>query len=322
MAKKFRYQHIMSAVEGKLPTAEQLKDGEIAVNVFAGSEKLALKNSEGEVVTFKTDAQFEAELAEKDAKISALSKELMSLKQIVGDMGGAVSYNVPEDGNFVDMMKNSGTVKLTADVVSKNFYPSAIAANTTTLNLNGKNLTVTGLTPTSSTGAITARYKENLTIKGGGVIDAGEGIAIMCSGEDAVVTLEGGSMFGGGAPVYQNSKTEGELIYCYSGLININGGTFKGNGSTFTLNCYDANYRSGKANIVVASTSKTSGPHFFDFDPANNSAEGAGTNFVADGCVSVNSGVITSEMVGTKTYGYTITEEDVDHVIYSVIKEG
>ena len=49
---KFRYQHIKSSVEGKAPTAEQIKVAEIGVNDFAGDEKLFIKNSEGEVVDF------------------------------------------------------------------------------------------------------------------------------------------------------------------------------------------------------------------------------------------------------------------------------
>ena len=49
---KFRYQHIKSSVEGKAPTAEQIKVAEIGVNDFAGDEKLFIKNSAGEVVDF------------------------------------------------------------------------------------------------------------------------------------------------------------------------------------------------------------------------------------------------------------------------------
>ena len=49
---KFRYQHIKSSVEGKAPTAAQIKTAEIGVNDFAGDEKLFIKNSEGEVVDF------------------------------------------------------------------------------------------------------------------------------------------------------------------------------------------------------------------------------------------------------------------------------
>lgn len=49
---RFRYQHIKSSVEGKAPTAAQLKVAEIGVNDFAGDEKLFIKNSSGDVVDF------------------------------------------------------------------------------------------------------------------------------------------------------------------------------------------------------------------------------------------------------------------------------
>jgi len=36
---RFRYQHIKSSVEGKAPTAAQLKVAEIGVNDFAGDDR-------------------------------------------------------------------------------------------------------------------------------------------------------------------------------------------------------------------------------------------------------------------------------------------
>ncbi len=256
---------------------------------------LALK-ADTEVTYTKEDVN--ALLAEKEAEIAQLESDYTSLKKIVGDMGGNVTYLVPEEGNFVNLMKNGGTVKLSEDTTSKNFYPGATANNTTTLVLNGKTLTITGLTTSSSTGAITARYKENLTVKGSGTIDAGDGMAIMCTGEDAVFNLEG-NMFGA-SPVYQTNRTTNELIYCYSGTINISGGVFKGNGSPYTLNCYDANYANGTAKIIVT------GGKFYDFNPADNSAEGEHTNFLAEGYhVEIS----------------TVIEEDVEHTIYTVKKD-
>ena len=49
---KKHLQHTRSSVEGKKPTAENLLFGEIAVNYNADNEFLAIKNSEGEIVTF------------------------------------------------------------------------------------------------------------------------------------------------------------------------------------------------------------------------------------------------------------------------------
>lgn len=313
---KFRYQHIMSAVEGKLPTAEQLKDGEIAVNVFAGSEHIAMKNSNSEIVVFDTAAQVDSKLAEKEAEITKLVNDVYSLTKIVGDLGGAVTYELPNAAgkSFNTLMNNNGTVKLTEDVTTGRFGPGMMANNTVKLNLNSHNLTFSGLTVDSSFPAIAGRGSMTMTIGGKGTIDAGGGICVESMDTGVTINLTGSTT------VYKSERPGGELIYAYKGTINITNGTFRNSESNFTLNCYDANYKAGTANIVVTSSSKTSGPHFLDFDPGNNKAEGEGTNFVGEGCESVSSGTITAEMVGTKTYGYTITEEDVDHVIYTVIK--
>ena len=275
---------------------------------FATKEELALKADSDKVYTQE----------DVDALLLAKENEIYNLTKIVGDIGGAVTYELPNAAgkSFNTLMNNNGTVKLTEDVTTNRFGPGIFASNKVALNLNGHNLTFSGLTIDSSFPAIFARGSEEISIGGKGTIDAGEGICIESSSADNVINLTGSTT------VYQTNRPGGELIYANNGIINITNGTFKNNGSKFLLNCYDSNYKAGTAKIIVSSSSKTSGPHFFDFDPANNSAEGAGTNFVAEGCISVSSGVITSEMVGTKTYGYTITEADVDHVIYSVIKEG
>ena len=54
-------------------------------------------------------------------------------------------------------------------------------------------------------------------------------------------------------------------------------------GYGLTINCYDQNYKEKTAKITVT------GGYFAHFDPANNKAEGVGTNFVKDGYVSVTS---------------------------------
>ena len=81
-------------------------------------------------------------------------------------------------------------------------------------------------------------------------------------------------------------------IYAFLGEVTINGGSYSiqqlntnnvQDGYGLTINCYDQNYKEKTAKITVT------GGYFAHFDPANNSAEGAGTNFVADGYVSVTS---------------------------------
>jgi hypothetical protein len=71
------------------------------------------------------------------------------------------------------------------------------------------------------------------------------------------------------------------------------------------LNCKDANFQAGTANIIVSSASTTSGPKFYDFDPSNN-PEGEGTSYVAEGCHVISS---------------VVTEDGVNYTVYTVVKD-
>ena len=87
------------------------------------------------------------------------------------------------------------------------------------------------------------------------------------------LTIESGSYTG---ETTVASVTKGELT--------ITGGEFAVKeseyGSTYLLNCVDANYNDGTAKIVVT------GGTFKGFNPANNAAEGANTNFCAEGYIA------------------------------------
>ena len=233
-------------------------------------------------------------LLEKENEIEKNSTDLYNLKKVVGDMGGNVTYDLPADGKtFNTLMNNNGTVKLSEDVTSGRFGPGVLAKNKVTLNLNNHNLTFTGLTASASTAAILVRGSEEVTIGGKGVIDAGEGICITANGADVIVNLTGSTT------TYQTNREGAELIYCYVGTINITNGTFKNNGSPYLLNCYDANYKNGTAKIIVT------GGKFYDFDPGNNTAEGEGTSFLAE---------------GYHTEASTVIEDEVEHTVYTVKK--
>ena len=94
----------------------------------------------------------------------------------------------------------------------------------------------------------------------------------------AKLTIDGGKYYGGGTAV---QVQKGELT--------INNGYFDAEafsgsyGYNFIINCIDSAYKDGTANVAIK------GGYFAHFDPANNKAEGAGTNFVADNCISVTS---------------------------------
>jgi len=235
--------------------------------------------------------------AAQDVRIDSTVSDYKKLKEIVGDLGGDVEYAVPGDAKLTDALRKSGTVKLTEDIESATYTGGLTSKNVTTLNTNGKTLTFTGTT-TNNPGIMT-KGAERLTVVGKGTVDGNGRIAIEANGVDSVINLSGSTGFFGAEPTYVTDRSGGELIYCYLGTINIYAGVFmnKGADKGFTLNCYDANYRAGKANIVVT------GGKFYDFDPADNKAEGDGTSFVPEGYESVHT---TEEIDGVTHDVYTV----------------
>ena len=269
----------------------RVEDGNLVIdfNTDSGIEDISIP------LTEIFDPQLYYNKTEVDALLKEKEDEIYNLKKIVGDIGGNVTYNLPGEGkSFNTLMNNNGTVKLTEDVVSGRFGPGIMASNTVKLNLNGHDLTFSGLTTSSTQPAIMSRGTQNITIGGKGIIDAGQGVCIEANGKDSVINLTGSTT------TYQTDRSGGELVYCYSGTISISNGTFKNNGSPYLLNCYDANYQNGTAKIIVT------GGKFYDFNPSDNTAEGEHTNFLAEGYhVEVS----------------TVVEDDVEHTVYTVKKD-
>ncbi len=111
----------------------------------------------------------------------------------------------------------------------------------------------------------------NATAEGGidTGINGGYGINVK---NGASLTVNGGNYYGGGT-----------AVQVQKGTLTINSGFFavepfgEPYGYKFLLNCIDSAYRDGTAKIIVK------GGTFVNFNPADNAAEGAGTNFVASG---------------------------------------
>jgi len=227
--------------------------------------------------TTYTKEEVDALISEKEAEIVQVKKDYNNLKEIVSELGGNVEWGVPADGTFKNMMKKNGTVKLGEDITTSTYTGGITSKNETTLNLNGKNLTFSGQTTTNP--GIMTRGKQEITIMGKGTFDAAGRIAVEANGADTVINLSGTTGMFGSEPTYVTDRSGGELIYCYLGTINIYAGVFKNNGDDkkFLLNCYDANYRAGTAKIIVY------GGKFYDFNPADNNAEGEHTSFVPEG---------------------------------------
>ena len=166
-----------------------------------------------------------------------------------------------------------GTIKLLQDInaPSMNYR---ITENIT-IDLNGHNITGNG-----AEGVFYVYTSGHLTITGDGVITAVENnkaaIAVQVYSEKAKVTLEGGTYK---QQITNTADPHFDLIYVYYGTAEIKGGTYDGATPDWTLNCKDENYPA-EAKIEVT------GGTFVGFDPANNTAEGEGTNFVPAGYVS------------------------------------
>ena len=184
----------------------------------------------------------------------------------------------------VAAVQNGDTITLLKDVDLGNTV--TVANKTVTLNMAGKTIYNTKDLWDSKLNAwslISVRENGNLTITGDGTLKAkaDDCYALDTQEESAKLTVENGTVIGNIS-----------AIYAFLGEVTINGGSYSiqqlntnnvQDGYGLTINCYDQNYKEKTAKITVT------GGYFAHFDPANNSAEGAGTNFVADGYVSVTS---------------------------------
>ena len=161
----------------------------------------------------------------------------------------------------VEAAKEGDTITLLESVV--------ISANTT-LDLTGKTLDGNGITP-----AFRVVNGATLTVKGGNFLNATGYLFILGASDGSSagnVIIEDGS--------YEARITIASVT---KGTLTVLGGEFKAAessyGATYMLNCIDANYKDGSAVIVVK------GGTFNKFNPANNAAEGVGTNYVSIECV-------------------------------------
>ena len=175
------------------------------------------------------------------------------------------------------LINNPATIDLEATITvpgsleNSSNWAAIFIASDTTINANAGGINCVDKTDSS------AAY-------GGGTY-----VANVMSG--ATVTVNGGTYYGGGT-TFQVDK----------GTLIINGGFFSvypdinTKDYRYVLNCIDGNYKNGTAKIIVK------GGTFVNFNPADNAAEGAGTNFVAEGYS------VIKEVKDEKTTLYTVVE--------------
>ena len=240
----------------------------------------------------------------KNGPSTALSKEIISVpfKQnyrtnILGEIfTGGNKFTVVVDASFNNpdyfladplmiAFEHGGNITLNTDLD----IPSSLVLKNykkLTLDLNGHTITTTRDLWNPAEGVwsmVSVQEGAQLTIKdskGTGSISAKENDAYTFD-----VRGNGGLTIDGGNYVGNISA-----VYVADGWARINGGHFSlmqlsepanGGDERFTLNCLDENYKAGEAWIQVT------GGSFVNFNPANNLAEGANTNFVADKYKSV-----------------------------------
>ena len=170
-----------------------------------------------------------------------------------------------------------GKVTLSEDVTLTT--PLAVTADMI-LDLNGH--TITNKVENAKTDVIVVEEGATLTINGDGKVEAvsgNDGYAIIAEGK---VIINGGTYRSGldetqdgNCTVYARGKGE---VYIYGGDFS----TPDGDDTTLIINKKDADRNTTTIEIY--------GGTFKNFDPANNAAEGANTNFVAEGYKSLESG--------------------------------
>lgn len=213
-------------------------------------------------------------------------------------INGESNYT-PASKGMVDAFAAGGNVTLSTDTTVTDDSAAAknVITKDTVVNFGGNTLTLENPNADANT--------ENwigVEILGGNVVfEAADGgittspmSDLFCSyvRNGATLTINGGEYIAGGSCV---QVREGTLIVNggYFAVYNNDNGEGKAD-NRYVLNCTDASYKAGTANIIVK------GGSFLNWNPANNAAEGPGTNFVAD--------------------GYTVVEEDVaDGILYTVV---
>ena len=189
----------------------------------------------------------------------------------------ATYYPVLDAAGLKDALVNGGEIQVVEDVRTSGedtVEARMTVSKPTTLQLDKKIISPDNM-GNNEDNFVALIVDADTTINAGpeGGIDTGTngGYAINVR-NGAKLTINSGDYYGGGTAV---QVQKGELI--------INGGFFAVEpfsdpyGYNFLLNCIDSAYKNDTAKIIVK------GGTFVNFDPSNNTAEGAGTNFVAEG---------------------------------------
>lgn len=204
----------------------------------------------------------------------------------------ATEYVALNTANFLSKIAQGGSFILDEDVnLGDN---SAVFTKDSKLNLNGHTVKggkvyVAGQTTGADISALVVDNGATLTITGEGAV---EGNTYGVYAKNGTLNIEGGKY-----------SAETSAVQVAQATVNISGGEFSNTASdkTYTINCLDANWKNGTAIVNIT------GGKYTDFNPANNAAEGVGTNFVADGYVSAAEGDYYVVKAGQEFFAGNVT---------------
>lgn len=223
----------------------------------------------------------------KDVKITTLNIEQGAAeiygnvrKVVKGENAGIVTWYVDDAANFETALNNADKVVLTADIDLVK-TASLESDKTVVLDANGKTVYNTSdlwdkPSESDCNWSLVSVKDGKLTITGNGTFAAKKDdcYPVDVQDEESAVTIENGVFVG-----------NIHAVYVESGVAYVNGGKYsvqqkysvESKADGFVLNCYDANRENGTAMILV------SGGEFANFNPGDCWAEGAHTNFLAEG---------------------------------------
>ena len=190
--------------------------------------------------------------------------------------------NIKDEASLRALFATGGEAKLAADLVLDRAIAVA-AGKEVTLDLNGKTVSNTAdlWNESIASWSLLSVRGGSLTIKGAGTLQAKENDCFAVDVQD------------GGTVVIEDGTYVGNVhaVYVYEGTAEIKGGKYSIQQLSsnpdpygYVLNCYDKNRENGIAKIIVT------GGEFVKFNPADCAAEGAHTNFLADGYKSTQIG--------------------------------
>ena len=190
--------------------------------------------------------------------------------------------NIKNEASLRALFATGGEAKLAADLVLDESMVVK-AGKEVVLDLNGKTVSNTAdlWNESIASWSLLSVRGGSLTIKGAGTLHAKENDCFAVDVQD------------GGTVVIEDGTYVGNVhaVYVYEGTAEIKGGKYSIQQLSsnpdpygYVLNCYDKNRENGTAKIIVT------GGEFEKFNPADCAAEGAHTNFLADGYKSTQIG--------------------------------